>query len=464
MAKAKAGRKKTVVWHPLVHQRFDEDLYFFLLSAKPFVRQEITESVKKLALNFGVKEFCAYRIFGQYDVLLRIWLPSIQGPQFLNKAAETVTNLQAIIPFHVTNIVDKWRFKNNDYALAIKRLSTITPNLIKEVQEDKAPHDKQDLIAAGLLAEVSDYRKGNNRAIKAFIAISEPKWSDLKKRQGMFSEIISLAEQEKRFQKITIHSGMGFSWLLIKVVTEEFYSLGHLVETIADKYGNDGISTNTFIASTDTYVEGECISTAALEARDGDEMVRLFIPELYSASDISSQTRDEMEKFISSAILSANLPPTDRLVFQRYFKAVINDNAIEAFTALYPKFVETEQILREKAIEHAGRRDGVQKLLQELDPNKEFIKGAGTMPLAYSLRGCQRLLMKAHPYDTWLPKMTEKTFDEIAMFRNKIMHGTGFRRDHDWKHFAQSVIDLLRIRERFVKLFETACLDTEQKR
>jgi hypothetical protein len=449
----RAVNKKAVVWHPLVHQRYEEELYFFLISVKPFEQIKILDNLKKVAAHFGVEKFCAYRIFGQYDILLRIWLPSARGPQFYERAQEEIINVQAITPFHVTSISDPWRFRSQNMELTIKQLSTLTPPIIKDIQGGKAdPKVKQNLVDAGLLAEVDDYRKTKKNAIKAFVAVSEPKWPDYKKRQKMFQQITHLVEDDNRLQKVTIYSGLGFSWLLIKAVTEEFYAFGQLIEKIAEDFSEDGVSTNTFMAATDAYVEGECISLASLDAKDGDESVRLFLPELY-ASDIAAPMRDEIEEFVRRKILKDGLGTNDQLAFQKYFKAVLSNNSIEVLTTLYPKFVEAEQDLRAALIGYATKHGAVEKLVSELDPKKEYIKSMWTIPMAYSMRGCRMVLLKENPGDEWLSKLAENTFDQLASFRNKIMHGAGFRRDHDWKSFAQAALDLMKIKEKFLQMF-----------
>ena len=143
--------KKPIVWHPLVHQRFAEELYFFLLSAKPFYEKNIFEDLDELMNDFGVEGYCAYRIFGQYDILLRVWLPSARGPQFLDKATERIGNLQAITPFHVTSLRDRWRFKDDDFTLTLSHLSSLTAQEVKMVQDGKDPKTKEKLIQASLL-------------------------------------------------------------------------------------------------------------------------------------------------------------------------------------------------------------------------------------------------------------------------------------------------------------------------
>jgi hypothetical protein len=447
--------KTTTVWHPLVHRRFQEELYFFLMSIKPFDEDKCFDDLAELMGEFGIKKFCAYQVFGQFDVLLRVWLPPVQLQAFIETAQVKLHNLRSIVPYHVTGIHDTWRFRQAEKNLGemLTTLSELTAKTVRDVQEERDANSLGKLIDAGLLAVVGDYRSESRRSIKAFIAISEPALPVVEKREQIFQEIARLCEDKKRFSKVTIHTGLGFCWLLIKLVTREFYSVGDLVKKISKQYGADGISTSTFISATDAYVEGENISSLALDAKQGDPDVRLFLPELYSSPDLDERLVNYIEAFIKTRILKLGASANDKLAFREYFKAVLNGAVVEIFTALFPKFMETEQKLREKVLRHADRVGGVPRLMEIIDARGEMVKSPNTLPLAYVLRSCQRIIGAALPENKWVKDLETRKFDDLANFRNRIMHGGQFRRDVDWENFAISLINLIEIREGFLKLF-----------
>jgi len=425
-----------------------------LMSIKPFDEERCFKDLAELMGNFGIKKFCAYQVFGQFDILLRVWLPPVQLPAFIENGQVKLHNLRSIVPYHVTGIHDTWRFNHAEDNLEkmLTTLSGLTAKTVRDVQEDRDETSRTKLIDAGLLVEVVDYRSEARLSIKAFIAISEPTLPQVGRREQIFQEVFKFCDDKKQFSKLTIHTGLGFCWLLVKLVTRDFYSIGELVKRISKHYGADGISTSTFITATDAYVEGENISSMALDAKQGDPDVRLFLPELYSSPDFDEVLVNDIEAFIKSRILKLAASANDKLVFQQYFKAVLNGAVVDIFTALFPKFMETEQKLREKVLRHAEKVGGVARLMEGIKATGEMVKSPNTMPLPFVLRSCQ-LIIGTVTSNEWVKTLDARKFDDLGSFRNRIMHGGQFRRDIDWRKFAESLIDLTEVRERFLKLF-----------
>ena len=59
-------------WHPLVHQRFDEDLYFVVFRLAQST--DVLSTLDDLVQEAGVNAYCSYVVFGHFDALLRAWL------------------------------------------------------------------------------------------------------------------------------------------------------------------------------------------------------------------------------------------------------------------------------------------------------------------------------------------------------------------------------------------------------
>src|SRR6185295_17331642 len=101
---------------PEIHERFRERLFFFLLALKPYREGAFRERLQELLRDCGVSTqnghegYCSYEVLGDFDHLLRVWLPVAGEVDFIAKARARLPNLKAILPFSVHQIKLDWRF------------------------------------------------------------------------------------------------------------------------------------------------------------------------------------------------------------------------------------------------------------------------------------------------------------------------------------------------------------------
>ena len=63
---------RVVIWHPKIHFTLGEDLYYYLLTSQTSLK-ELEKDLAKLLAEYKIVGYCQYILFGQFDVLLRIW-------------------------------------------------------------------------------------------------------------------------------------------------------------------------------------------------------------------------------------------------------------------------------------------------------------------------------------------------------------------------------------------------------
>jgi hypothetical protein len=457
-ARTPSGTQKPdgLYWHPDVHRQFGEELFFFLIQTKPFDEHEAFGGLKAVMTEFGVSAFCAYQLFGDFDILVRVWLPLGQYATFVERLVAQVKRLHSINRFHVTSIRDIWRFPASLSDEAKANLAFLSGETIQKVEHRTDADTFEDFRRKNLITVVEDFGRSSPAAVKAFIALSEPEGHSLVKGKKVLEEIASLIERRFSFQQPTIYEGVGFSWILIKLVAPGFYDIGQLVHELSERFGADGVSTRTFLVGAKNYREGECISRRAIESREGDASVRLLIPSLYTASKLALKTKDEIERFVRVNILNKELEAQDKLALQGFLNAVIKDNYIEAYTAIFPSFVQAEQELRALLIEQAKTLEGnIMGLVRRIDPSEQYIKSPRTMTLSYVLRGCQVIAdALARPTDDLQRLWTLKCFDSIGNYRNRVMHGAEFDCGTEWAGYAEAVVNLSILKKYIVTLLK----------
>lgn len=74
---------QVMVWHDVVHERLEgARLTFFRLSFIPsYDRERIFSTLEQLYEKLGITSHIAYETLGQYDLLLRLWVPSRFEPE-----------------------------------------------------------------------------------------------------------------------------------------------------------------------------------------------------------------------------------------------------------------------------------------------------------------------------------------------------------------------------------------------
>lgn len=74
---------EVLVWHDSVHERLENlRLCFFRLSFTPsYDRERIFSTLRAVYADLGISSHIAYETLGEYDLLLRMWVPSSQEPE-----------------------------------------------------------------------------------------------------------------------------------------------------------------------------------------------------------------------------------------------------------------------------------------------------------------------------------------------------------------------------------------------
>jgi hypothetical protein len=72
------GRQEVLLWQDALHEKLDaEHLHFYRLSFSPsYERAAIYDRLKKVCQRFSVLSYVVYETLGEYDLLIRMWVPT----------------------------------------------------------------------------------------------------------------------------------------------------------------------------------------------------------------------------------------------------------------------------------------------------------------------------------------------------------------------------------------------------
>jgi hypothetical protein len=426
-------------------------------------------------------------VFGNFDSLLRVWLPAQAARQFVQAVQEKVHNVESVLVFQGDNKRVCWAFGGRKEAWEHNQatLEQAVQNLTAE--EVRLVQDQRDLAAinrwknAGLLYPRSKASGSSDGKIKAFIAFSEPhRGVSIAARAQTLRKLEDLLlDRQRGFDEVTLIDGLGFCWVLGKIVSTDFYSFGRLVADTAQEFGPLGIGSSTFLVTGENAAEGDVISTVALELSSGhDPRVAAFLPALYEAQQ-PPLTRVETARFeqfvlhkvFDGRIQGDQLPPADQAALKNFLTAAVSNSRENAFVALYPRIITAEGQLRRDIGELAGRfyPGKLSALLQKLsDADQGLEKTKDRLTLIDVLRAAKFLLREQFPHDPFIAGLEkEEGFKEASNLRNTVMHDKPFDPRDDWERFAQAALHLFYLREgienRYRQLMRSAGKTTEQE-
>jgi len=465
------------VWNSAVHEKFGEALYYFLVAVKPFERPEWDKEVRALMSRFGVSKFCSYQLFGSFDALLRLWLPPSESGRFKTEAAK-IANVRSVLELHVRVsdkrlcwVADEAKAANNKIEGIHAEVLHLAGDEILRAQAETGSQRPicEELRRKGLIFE----RKAelNVGQMKAFLSFSAPDATTNNKIKDMILERLEelLKEEEYEFsQPPTMMVGVGFCWVLVKVVARNYVALGKFVNVVNEKFGPYGMSSNTFLVFGDPpAIEGDSVSSLALGTSSGvNTTVAQFLPSLYDV-DMLKEAKGGFEDFVLTELIPPfqDSPPDeakgrDQLI--EFLDAAVREDRDAAFLSLYPVVRAAESQLREPLGHVCGLVDypgGVPALLDFLKQKKDKPpRSLKELTLRDSMQAGRELLRYALPSDPWVENgVSDKDFEKIAEVRNTVMHDKELNLRQDWRKYATLVLRLFDIRKNLLQRYKDIC-------
>lgn len=448
--------KGFLAWHPDVHRRFGERLFFFLLALKPYRHQAFTDALHKLLDEFGVsvkknhEGYCSYELLGDLDFLLRVWLPADQEVRFIEQAHARLPNLSKLIQLSVQSVVWDWRFLKPP---AEKDVESLAPSTVIAQQSAQRPEDCEDVTKLGLAKWVREAVPNENQPdpFKAFISLKPPDKFEETQLKWLREELVTLITESDKIDDCTFYVGIGFTWLLVKVVAGSFSSLSQLVSRIGTEFGAVGLSSSTY-AVTVRRAEGDSIAVRA--PSDGPEFgseILKFIPALRGPCTAPKDVRVAVADFIRDTVLVADLKEDDKTPLRELLAAVLMDEEDAAIQPLFLPTINREREVRGRLLHlvqaHDGKLDWLIRFSKDV---KQEFKTPDTIALGFALLAANEKLKELAPGAVGNSSISEEEIKRVTKVRNMLMHGARFHLAKDWQLLATHLLTLYRIRDVFI--------------
>ena len=398
-----SSKPESWVWHPAAHQRFGEELYYFLLAVKPFARKKHDEVIAGLMHKFGIPRYCSYQLFGSFDALLRVWLPPRAVREFISEA-KSLPNVRSVHDFRVSDKRRCWIMGDEASEKNVaEKAKSLQLDQVRREQDPSNPFDRTKLMSDGLLRK---REQGNeNNTIKAVIAFSPPEQNFSTELTATIEKQIDdlVVNENFGFSNPTLMFGRGFCWAVAKVIAKDYSALGTFIYHASSALSVYGIGTQThLVVDRPPPLEGDSISNVALiQSEGGDPSVEMFLPELYSevAAALTKIEKAQFEEFVSKDVnrfeeeqsTVGDQAVENRNAIRAFLRAAVLNDVDDAYLALYPILRDTERRLRAPIgrLAAAYYPNGVSGLLEALKQNKPAPpKSIDKLTLRDSLQVC----------------------------------------------------------------------------
>jgi hypothetical protein len=208
--------ERRIHWHSDAHRAWGKErLFFYRLSFAPvYDPRAIQRSLLKLLTARRVGSFVVYELYGSWDLLVRLWLPSdVQTDEFseaLEDALEPV-DLTHLTGFAVTGIVRHWVWGPGDYPRPDDdTLTTCRPPdfEVKQVNQGDPGPDLLERLGAKHLATEAVHTLGIKFAMVVTPPTTEPNVRQRRQIVGQLTRIVDRAS-DKHIADLSLYAGHG---------------------------------------------------------------------------------------------------------------------------------------------------------------------------------------------------------------------------------------------------------------
>ncbi len=250
-------------WHPEVREVWGgERLYFWRVSFPTYERSKFLEHVQEVMARIGVTGYAVYELYGGFDMLMRVWLPTTTGV-FEQTFHDVFRGDNIVIEgFSVTEIVAQWPWMDEEGEM--RRLDA-------SVLAERMPNREIERINAGLdLAGLASYQERgvlapawHSQGIKFIVLIGNSNQSKSRRAEArVTAELLRLLldADDDSFSEKSLYKGMGFgSYLMLaRVKPDKFHRIEReITEPINELIAPEtfGSRTTTFVMSTEDFLD-----------------------------------------------------------------------------------------------------------------------------------------------------------------------------------------------------------------
>lgn len=219
------------IWHHQLHEAWaSERLYFWRLAFFPTYDQTaIRDGVEEVLTEHGVASYALYEIYGVYDLILRIWLPTQTSPERFEEALESrlkALHMEVCDAFSVGQILRHWPWPQKDGTVM-----PIDSGVVRDRMREDALADLNEIARGGrsVSSDEDALKTALSKKIlapcnlgdglKFFVVVtSSSQLATIAARSALrqrLNEILDEAEEEGAVSDTSLYEGSGFGQFIM---------------------------------------------------------------------------------------------------------------------------------------------------------------------------------------------------------------------------------------------------------
>ena len=453
-------KKQLLLWHPRVHEFYNESLYYFALRFRGYNRS-LYVNLKEELIRHGIIGICLYEIFGSYDVLLRVWLT----PRLQSAIVRILSTSQDLILHSVFRVDNQrhWAFLQEPDESVLAEVIT-ERTYVTDIQKH-ANQGKQNALSRYVDSHVIAFRdeeKNSNFKEKFYSALSFSRGggslsiSDRKEVSKTLFEIqTESSEKDSPIVQMSVYLGEGeLCQALIKgLCNNGLAARDFIVDTLMERLRSYSPESTTFVIGERNPYEKDVISDDALSSfltGTPPLWIDSWFDNFYrlgSDGQLLLDVTAELSRFRESITQSISTENRQSII-RPFLEGVLTDNPDIAISPILMWFTHFESILKKNWLDFFRASSGLEGA-EAANSERDFRKDLNLLNEQVEERN--RTLgdwlnmyystLKQYNPESELLKITPQ-LAEIAKLRNDFVHGEMFggKLTQDWKRVLSLLV------------------------
>jgi hypothetical protein len=236
-------------WHPRVHQKFGERLYFYLVRFRQPLIAPVADQVRSLLKRADIRYACEYAVFGHWDALIRAWLSEVSSHRVLF-VLDQEQQVQQVRHFETEHLRYLWAGTDDDLLLSSSdefspKIDALSDEIRAVAQSFEAPDPSAQalLIREGLLLSPPERVEGQVKfywSLKSTSNNAEP----VKDTRTLLRAV----RDADIGTRASLYSGFGnFADYLIRCVAPSYADVLRITSQLDTHLGDLDVDRSTFL-------------------------------------------------------------------------------------------------------------------------------------------------------------------------------------------------------------------------
>jgi hypothetical protein len=347
-------------WHPAVHVRFGEKLYFYLIRLKSPLRPE--DQLRQILSSADISYACEYAIYGHWDALVRVWLTDTSQRRFLFALRRAESAISDVRHFQVSQLRYLWTGSSKDLlADSSVELDTALAERRDEINLAVNSGDQLDSVVREKLKEKKLIFKRpepeGDDPVKFYVCLKT--YTNLEQAAEV-EQVLHAITSAKLTERSSLYTGVGsFADHLLRCVADTYSDVLSLSVALASNLNNVDVRPMTLLVANSDAAESDNVNDPAPLSTDDQDILRLLdLPEtgpalleslpgkqrhalytlvqsVYKQSEGDSQLREKLRDLLRASVKNDREQLGAAIVFLLDFEWYLSEYLKRAWASAY---------------------------------------------------------------------------------------------------------------------------------